>query len=183
MSEAPKEAGKKKGKLPVLIIVAVVLFGGGFFGMKMKGGEKKEPELKLGKIVEFEEKLFNLSDMQTYLRTTLAFHLKEGYEEPKFAEKLAAVEDTVNLVIRSKSPAQVQTVAGIQSLKKELAANINKVLIELDGAHGDTEKDAKSDSKSEKKGAKSDGHEQHDNGWDSQTGPVLRVYFKAFAVQ
>lgn len=183
MSEAPKEAGKKKGKLPVLIIVAVVLFGGGFFGMKMKGGEKKEPELKLGKIVEFEEKLFNLSDMQTYLRTTLAFHLKEGYEEPKFAERVAAVEDVVNLVIRSKSPAQVQTVAGIQSLKKELASSINKVLNELDGGHDEGEKDSRKDSKSDKKDSKSGEDEEHGNGWDSQTGPVLKVYFKAFAVQ
>lgn len=183
MSEAPKEEGKKKGKLPILIIVAVVLFGGGFFGMKLKGGEKKEPELKLGKIVEFEEKLFNLSDMQTYLRTTLAFHLKDGYEEAKFAEKVAAVEDTVNLVIRSKSPAQVQTVAGIQNLKKELASSINKVLHELDGGHDEGEKDSKKDAKPDKKDAKSDGHEEHDNGWDSQTGPVLKVYFKAFAVQ
>ncbi len=183
MSDAPKEVGKKKGKLPVLIVVVAVLFGGGFFGMKMKGGDKKEPEVKLGKIVEFDEKLFNLSDMQTYLRTTVALHLKDGYDEAKFKEVLPAVEDTMNLVIRSKSPAQVQTVSGIQKLKKELAERINAVLANLEsGSPGHREaKKEPSKGKSEESGTPQKGEAQND--WDSQSGPVLKVYFKAFAVQ
>lgn len=184
MSDAPKEEGKKKGKLPVLIVVVAVLFGGGFFGMKMRGGDKKEPEIKLGKIVEFEEKLFNLSDMQTYLRTTVALHLKDGYDEAKFKENIAAVEDTLNLVIRAKSPSQVQTVAGIQKLKKELAERINGVLASLEegGAHKKDKSEGKP--KDEAKSDKSDDSKaEPENDWDSQSGPVLKVYFKAFAVQ
>jgi len=183
MSDAPKEVGKKKGKLPVLIVVVAVLFGGGFFGMKMKGGDKKEPEIKLGKIVEFEEKLFNLSDMQTYLRTTVALHLKDGYDEAKFKEVLPAVEDTMNLVIRAKSPAQVQTVSGIQKLKKELAERINSVLASLEsGSKGHKEGD-KEPAKGKSNAPEDSKKPDPGNDWDSQSGPVLKVYFKAFAVQ
>lgn len=183
MSDAPKEEGKKKGKLPVLIVVALVLFGGGFFFMKGKGGEKKEPEIKLGKIVEFEEKLFNLSDMQTYLRTTIALHLKEGFDEAKFKEISPAVEDTLNTVIRAKSPNQVQTVAGIQALKKELAAKINDLLNGMTAEHGAEPKDKSESKKKKKKDPADDEEDGHENDWDSQTGPVLKVYFKDFAVQ
>lgn len=201
MAEEAEEQVKKKGKLPVLIVVAVVLFGGGFFGLKMKGGNKEEPEIKLGKIVEFDEKLFNLSDMQSYLRTTVALHMKDGYDEAKLKEVLPAVEDALNLVIRSKSPNQVQTIAGIMLLKKDIAAKINSVLDSLDGKKEDEaeEKAAKpaadkkpekgadkkpemGDDKKPEKGAVKK-PEPPDNDWDSQTGPVLKVYFKAFAVQ
>lgn len=184
MSDAPKEEGKKKkGKLPVLIVVVAVLFGGGFFGMKMKGGDKKEPEIKLGKIVEFDEKLFNLSDMQTYLRTTVALHLKDGYDEAKFKEVLPAVEDTMNLVIRAKSPAQVQTVSGIQKLKKELAERINAVLANLESGSAGHKEDKKDGAKGKGDDSAESKKEVPDNDWDSQSGPVLKVYFKAFAVQ
>lgn len=181
---APKEEGKKKGKLPVLVIVAVMLFGGGFFGMKMRGGEKKEPEIKLGKIVEFEEKLYNLNDMQTYLRMTVAVHLKDGYDEKKFAEQLPPVEDAMNLVVRSKSPSQVQTVAGLQALKKELVTKINHALEGLESKE-DKKSSKKSDEEHEDQSEKDEKSEKSKpkNDWESQEGPVLRIYFRAFAVQ
>lgn len=188
MSEAaPKEEGKKKGKLPVLIIVAVMLFGGGFFGMKMRGGEKKEPEIKLGKIVEFEEKLYNLSDMQTYLRMTVALHLKDGYDEKKFSEVIAPVEDAMNLVVRAKSPSQVQTIAGLQNLKVELAEKINEVLASLESEkpnHKNPDEDEEAEEADEAETEKKPkAPKKPKNDWQSQTGPVLKVYFRSFAVQ
>lgn len=183
MSEAaPKEEGKKKGKLPVLIVVAIMLFGGGFFGMKMRGGEKKEPEIKLGKIVEFEEKLYNLNDMQTWLRVTVAVHLKEGYDEKKFAENIAPIEDAMNMVVRGKSPSQVQTVAGLHALKKELVTKINDALASLEPKEEKEPEKSDEEVGSEKKPEKP-AEKKPDNDWESQTGPVLKLYFRAFAVQ
>lgn len=181
-----EEVKKNKGKLPVLIVIAAMLFTGGFFGMKLRSGDRKEPEVKLGKIVEFEEKLYNLSDMQTWLRMTVAVHLKDGYDDAKFKENVAPVEDAMNLVVRGKSPSQIQTVTGLQAFKKELVEKINSALMSLEpnerkkevgtpvsevrGTAGKTTKPDKSERKP-------------DNVWESQTGPVLKIYFRAFAVQ
>ncbi len=183
MSDAPTPApeGKKKGKLPVIAIVAIMLFAGGFFGMKMKGGgAKKEPEIKLGKIVELDEKLVNLTNETTFLRTTIGLHLKEGFEETKFKEVATAVDDAVVLTLKSKSARELESVNGLTKLKRELAAKINAAL-----ESAEPPKDAK-DEKKKKKKSKEEEESPEDlehPDWDSQTGPVLKVYFKAFAIQ
>lgn len=186
MSEtAPQEEvqKKKKGKLPVLIVVAIMLFAGGFFGMKMRGGGKTEPDVKLGKIVEFEEKLYNLNDMQTWLRVTVAVHLREGYDEKKFAENIAPIEDAMNMVVRAKSPSQVQTIAGLKALKKELVTKINDALASLEPKVEKKPTKSADDEEGNDEKAEKPAENKADNDWESQTGPVLKLYFRAFAVQ
>jgi flagellar basal body-associated protein FliL len=187
MSEAKAE-GKKKGKMPVIIAVVAVLFGGGFFMMKGKGGEKKEPEIKLGKIVEMDEKLVNLTDQATFLRTTIALHLKEGFDETKLKDVMPAVEDSVVTTLKSLGPNDVKSNKSLARLKRVLAQNANEVLsqVVVDPKH---EKEGKD--KEKKEGAKKEGdskakegHEEPEHpDWDSDHGPILKVYFKAFAIQ
>lgn len=194
MSEKAAAEGKKKGKMPVIIVLVVVLMGGGFFGMKMKGGGAKEkPKVELGeKMVEMDEMLVNLSDVTTFLRFKIAFHFKKGFDESKFKDITPAVEDAVIRVLKSKSPNEVSSISKMPGLKREIAANVNGVLDEVlpdpnakkeaekeEGHEGEGEKGEKTE-KAEKP-AKS-GKPKHPD-WDSDTGPVLKVYFKAFAVQ
>lgn len=187
MSESKGEE-KKKGKMPVIIALVAVLAGGGFFMMKGKGGEKKEPEIKLGKIVDLEEKLVNLSDQTTFLRTTIALHLKEGFDEAKLKEVMSAVDDSVVTTLKSLGPNDVRSIASLAKLKRRIAAEANEVLNTI---VPDPKQEDKKDSEKEKseekgeKGKKGKGEEaerEHPD-WDSDTGPVLKVYFKAFAIQ
>ena len=188
MSEAKAE-GKKKGKMPVIIAVVAVLFGGGFFMMKSKGGAKKEPEIKLGKIVEMDEKLVNLTDQATFLRTTIAFHMKEGFDEAKMKDVMPAVEDSVVTTLKALGPNDVRSAKNLVRLKRDLAAKINEVLhtVVKDPHAEDAKTDEKKDSKDKKDKKKHEAPEppsepEHPE-WDSDEGPVLKVYFKAFAIQ
>ena len=196
MSEAAKTEGKKKGKMPIIMVVVIMLMGGGFFGMKMKGGGAKEkPKIELGeKMVEMEEMLVNLSDVSTFLRFRIAFHFKKGFDESKFKDVNAAIEDAVLGVLKAKSPNDVSSMSKVPGLKREIATRVNAVLAEvLPDPHAKESEDAKGDGKkaeghddeaAEKKTEKTakPGKPQHPE-WDSDTGPVLKVYFKAFAIQ
>ncbi|MCW5937570.1 MAG: flagellar basal body-associated FliL family protein [Fimbriimonadaceae bacterium] len=202
-AETPK---KKGGKLPMIIALVVTLGAGGYFGMKMGGGSKEpeKPKVELGEITPVGEYLVNLADGKTYLRVEVSLqlakdaHLAEGGGGGEghggAAEPPAPVKDAIVSVLSSKTLAQVATPEGKAALKKEIAAAVNAT-----APHNDEEE---KDSKSEKKGAKADkkgakgeakGHhdEEEDHGeeeiidksWDSQKGPVLKVFFTSFATQ
>lgn len=200
MSETPAveatepNGPKKKGKLPVIIAIVVILFGGGFFGMKMKGGGKKiKPEIKLAggekAVVEIEEKLYNLADRETFLRVTMALHPKDGYVVTKIAEQLPAIEDTILRVVSDKMPDDVVGSQNLKTLKVEIVEAVNKLLQAADAEHEkepakdhkaeDPEKDAHP--KEPVKPAKPEKPKHPD--WDSQDGPILKLYFRAFAIQ
>ncbi|MEQ1823733.1 MAG: flagellar basal body-associated FliL family protein [Fimbriimonadaceae bacterium] len=184
MSEAAAEP-KKKGKLPVILALVVVLFGGGFFGMKMKGGGKKvEPAIKLAHgekaVVEIEEKLYNLADRETFMRTTMALHPKDGYEVAKIAAQLPAIEDAILRVVCDKMPDEVVGSKNIAKLKVEIAESINHLLEAAEEEHA--KEGGKEESKEKPKEHSKDEKPEHPD-WDSQTGPILKVYFKALAIQ
>ena len=205
MSEAAApEKPKKKGKLPMILALVVMLVAGGFFGMKMGSGSKKEePEIELGEVVALGEFLVNLNDGRTFLKTDIAVHVGKdmhiaeeagGGHETK-AEPPAPVRDAVIAVLSSQDFNEISTPEGKEKLKKAIAKAINAV-----APHHEEEKDKKGKGKKDKgHGAKEseghgesakDGHgkaaeEEHvvDETWDSQTGPVLKVYFTTFATQ
>jgi flagellar basal body-associated protein FliL len=209
MSEAAEAApAKKKGKLPVIIALVVLLFGGGFFGMKMKGGDKKKevPKIELGEgdsaVIEMEEKLYNLADKQTFLRVTLALHLKKGFDASHLTKDVsAAVDDAVLGVLSTKLPQDFFGIANQTKLKRELAWAVNaqlrhhdKELMEAEKAEKEAAEKAakKKKKKGEEEHAEEEGHhneafdpafEPEDPTWDSDEGPVLKVYFKALAIQ
>lgn len=199
MSEATPEPAKKKGgKLPVIIVAVVVLAGGGFFGLKMKnGGKGKKPEVKLSKEkpLDLKEFLVNLKDHSVYCRTELSLGLAEGVDSKSLEDQTPVIRDAVNTVLQNESLQDVSTVQGLAVLKQKLAAQINLELNEVTGkkdADSDKSADAsgnsKADSKTDPKGAKGDASTPTDTApihpdWDSQTGPVLKVYIDSFATQ
>jgi flagellar basal body-associated protein FliL len=187
VAEEPK---KKKSKLPIILILVLVLGGGGFFAMKMRGGTKAKPEIKLSKEkpAELKEFLINLRDPDVYCRTEIALGLAEGVKPTIIDEHEAAVRDAINLEITSKKLAEVNSPAGMMQLKRDIAADLNKILAEPDDKSADdadTSGDTPPASK-EPKDAKADASKPaapvHPE-WDSDTGPVLKVYFNAFATQ
>jgi len=202
MSEEKKTEGeavkKKGGKLPMIVMMAVVLGAGGFFGMKMRApAETKKPEIKLGAVVPLEEFLVNLNDGSTYLRTTISLHMKEGFEMAAGGKEggegkggggeMDIIRDAVIGVLTSQSPESVRSISGKKKLREALAEAINKQLeatahAEEGKKEGDGGKEGAEESKAEHKGDKKEENVAHPD-WDSQTGPVLKVYFTNFATQ
>jgi len=211
MSEDKKAEGeatpkKKGGKLPMIVIMAVVLGAGGFFGMKMRAPKDvKKPEIKLGKVVPLEEFLVNLSDGSTYLRTTISLHMKDGLEMEAGGKEggegkgggggeMDIIRDAVIGVLTSQSPEGVRSLAGKKKLRAQIAEAVNKQLEEIEAQKKDGKKEGDSSGGGDKKeeGGK-DGKEAAKDGskeeskahpdWDSQEGPVLKVYFTSFATQ
>lgn len=204
---APK---KKGGKLPIIIALVVVLAGGGFFMMKGKG-PKEPPPIKLGTIEPLEgEFLVNLQEPNIYLRATISLHVKDGYKKEELAKSLDPVRAAIVAILRSKSIREVRSGEGMIKLRKQIVEEVNKILEAAELAAHPPEKaedkDAeKGDAKDEgeKDGAAKDAHakdakdghakdsekdKEKDKGpahpdWDSQTGPVLKLYFTSFATQ
>lgn len=184
MSDAA-EGTKKKGKLPVILVVVAVLGGGGFFAMKGKGGDKEEPKVELGEVVSLGEFLVNVRG-GAFLKTDVSLHLaKEAHlaeggggghgaaEEPP-----AFVRDAVIAVLSEQSVEGILSRKGKARLKVAIAEAVNHAV----HANHPAEKD---EGKGDKK-KKDEEHEEPeivDETWDSQTGPVLKVYFTNFAVQ
>lgn len=190
MSEKAEAEAKKKGsKMPVIVVLVVVLMGGGFFGMKMKAsGAAEKPKIELGeKMVEIEEMLVNLSDVSTFLRTRIAFQFAKGFDETKVKEVMPAIEDAVLGVLKAKSPRDIGTATAIPKLKRELANEVNLVLamVMKDPHAKEPAKEPEGTDaapKTKKAPAVKASKPLHPE-WDSDTGPVLKVYFRSFAVQ
>lgn len=178
MSDSPK---KKGGKLPIIVAVVLVLAGGGYFATKGGGKaaeEEEEPAIKLGHIAPVGEFLVNMADGRTYLRTNISLHFDEKFDTHAMEETQAAIQDAIVTKLSSKSLEDVRTLEGKKALKWQLAAAINAAMAD---AHGH-------DKKSKKKGSKEDAHAATDaptneEGWDSDEGPVLKIYFTSFVTQ
>jgi flagellar basal body-associated protein FliL len=186
MSEAKKEEGsKKKGMLPVIVGLVLVLGGGGFFMMKKDAPKEKEkPKVELGhgdaSIVEIEEKLYNLADGNTFLRCTIALHMDKNFDGSHLTKDvLAATDDALFEVMTSKRPKDFFGVANIKALKEEIAAKVNS---RLNHESHDDDEDEDHEEKSSKKKKKKKSDEEHLD-LDSHTGPVLKVYIRALAIQ
>ncbi len=191
MSEAV-ETKKKKSKLPMIIMLIVVLAGGGFFATKGKG-DKKEPEVKLGAIEPLGEFLVNLSDGRTYLRTEISVQVADGKSAGAgggghgAGADFTVARDAVITILKSKSLRQVSTPEGMDALRREIALAINRAMPK-DEEHADEKKSDKKKNKSDKDEAPElledlPPDERDHPDWDSETGPVLKVFFTNFATQ
>jgi flagellar FliL protein len=186
---APKDASEKQksGKSPkmlILIMLAIVLAGGGFFGMKIMGAAKgKEPEKpKVGEVLELQEFLVNLKD-KTWLKVSLALGVAEGAElhaagggghgegtatdDPK-------MRDIIIQVLTSKELEDIASPEGKEKLKQDILSRLNEAY----GEHGEGGHKAEEEEKKEpeNEAVKSEGAH-------SPTGPFLEVYFTAFSYQ
>lgn len=180
MSEAA-EKKKKGGKLPLILVVVVVLAAGGFF---MKGKGKEEPKVKLGKIESLgDEFLVNLADGKTYLRAAVSVHIADGKKigaGPK-GDDYTVARDAVITVFKSKALREISDPEGLALLKREIAAAINKVAPKEEG-NEEAEKSDKKKKKDDEESKPTD-EEPENPEWDSDEGPVLKVYFTSFATQ
>lgn len=182
MAEEAKEApAKKKGKLPLILILALVLGGGGFFGMKMRGGgseKPKGPELA-ATIVVLPEIVADMSD-GAYVRTEVGVQLDKAFDPKKFEAAMPLVRQAANDTLRFKTRRDVRTLEGMRRLRREVAAAMNKALAAGEDEHGKDEK-----GKEDKEGKKSEKEKPAaiPEGWDSAEGPVLRIVFQSFATQ
>jgi len=175
MSEAPAAeaaAPKKKGKLPVIIALVAVLAGGGFFMVKSKGAKKAKPAVKLGPISDIKEEfLVNLKDAGgNYLRVAVSLQFADGVKAEEVEKSMPAMQDLINLRLRSKSLGEIRSLEGTKLLKRQIAADINSVLSESEKKDGEEKPPEKAE-------------EKIPDGWDSAKGPVLKVLFRSFAWQ
>ena len=192
MSDEAKEPKKKKGKLPIIIVLALVLGGGGFFMMKGKG-KPKEPEIKLGAIEPLTEFLVNLKGGSNYLQTEVALQFKDGFKKEELDKNMPAVRDAVIMVLSSKSISELSSEPAKARLKREIAAFVNKTLEDLAPPPAEEHADEKKKKKKKKdeeeevvdprKIAATPADELEHPEWDSDEGPVLKVYFTKFATQ
>lgn len=208
---APEGGKKKGGKLPMMIVLAAVLGGGGYFGMKSSAPKEKpkEPEPTLGSMMELgKEFIINLKEREIFLRATVVVQMDKyalvGGGGPAKKGKGASPEE---IVIRNTVIARLKTLSLADLAKPEfdvrlrrlLAADINYQLhliaVKKEEPKEETKKDSKKDKKKEEEAnakqestapmpgdldkVKLDDIENSD--WDSDEGPVLRVFFTEFA--
>ncbi len=198
--EEGAEGGKKKGgKLPIILALVLVLGGGGFFMMKGKGkGKPKEPEIKLGKVeLELKDEFtVNLADGTTYARFKVGFLPKDGFKAEEFDHHIGEVSDAIISVIKTTKQPETLTEAHLKVIKLRIAAKLNKIFVEE--KHEEEPKEDEKDSKKKKKKGEDEETDSHGKkakheepaeedeipeGWDSAKGPILKVFFKAFATQ
>ena len=179
MSDQAKETTegkKKKGKLPVVIVLALVLGAGGFFGMKMRGGEAAKPKTELGEIIEIKDEfLSNMAERNTYVRAKISLQVKKGFDKGKVEKELAPIQDVINMKLQGTSVRSVSTPDGLRKLKQELALDLNKLFEEKPAKKEPVEGD--DDEKEKPKKPKTP------EGWDSAEGPILKILFVSFATQ
>ncbi len=189
--KAEKGEGKKKGgKLPIILVLVLVLGGGGFF-MSKKGKKEEEPAVKLAKVDQLvdlkEEFLINLAGGQSYLRCKVQLHPADGVAKADLEKAAPVIIDSIYSRLRRTTIRTVNHPDGVRLLKRQLAADINyKLNSVLPG---------KEEPKKKKKGKKDedegppqitqlpDPEELEEPDWDSDEGPILKVYFTAFATQ
>lgn len=170
----------------IIIAAVAVLGGGGYFAMN-KGGdaEPAEQKVELGEMYPLGEFLVNLADGRTFCKAEITLHLAKdvylveggGDKKKKGGPGDDHIRDAVNLVLSSKTLEEVSTVEGKMALKREIARAVNEA-----AGKG-------SESKSEEGSEDAKGEEgtevvtEAKSDWDSDTGPVLKVYFRSFATQ
>ncbi len=179
-----KEASGKpggKGKLLVIVLLAIALGGGGFFGMKvLRGGKHGPVKLKVGKVVTLKEFLVNLTGSKpVWLKTEIALGIAEGMElghgggHEGGGEDPPEVRDAINMLLMSKSAKDLATVEGKEQLKREIIQTLNKLLSKEHGSPAENLQTADNGTHSPDK--ESEG--------ETNSGPVLEVYFISFAMQ
>ena len=187
--EAKVEGKKKKGKLPIILALVLVLGGGGYFMMKGKSKPAEKPKIEISEeIAEIPEILVNLRSENSYARMSLGLQFVKGFDTHHMDAIKPAIRDSIIMVVSSKTLGDLSTPESKLELKEEIAAAINA---SLHAAHPDP----KAESKPDKAAKPKDGHEGDDHGksvprakrahpeWDSDEGPVLKVFFSDFVTQ
>lgn len=188
--EAAAKPKKGGGKLPIILALVIVLLGGGFFVMSKRGHKKPKVEApKLGETVPLKEFLVNLSGDGTYLKTEISLQLSKEGKKEEVEKNDGAIRDAIILSLKTKKLTDLQSSDQIRSLKKEIAADVNVILnrekVEKEKEAAEEkkrQKDADGDSDGSEDAAKKEKPKVPED-YDSDEGPVLKVYFTNFATQ
>ena len=92
-----------------------------------------------------------------------------------------AITDKILLCLKSKKLTDIQTPDQMRALKHELAEGINGILVEKKAGAPDKKDADKAKTTDAKDEAKDKPPIPED--YDSDTGPVLKIYFTSFATQ
>lgn len=187
--EAKAKGDKKKGipKIAVIGLLVLVLAGGGFVAAKkLTGGKEKAPEApKEAQIVALDEFLVNLADGGTFFKCQISLGMAEGAPEKLIEEHMAAVRDTIIMILTAKQPEEISTPEGKQILKRELLDGLNRILGEKTGqGHADNSHGKHPPEGGEAPGggaASGEAGGKQGGGEHAGPGPVLNIYFTAFA--
>ncbi len=139
--DAAAESGeeKKKSSLLKIIILAVVialLGGGGFFAylkfFKAPDDDAKAPVAEQPVTQEMGTYLVNLADPggKRYLKVTMQFELTGAKVSQELARRSVEIRDKIIMLLSSKEYEDIGNPTGKMTLKKELMAQLNKILQE-----------------------------------------------------
>jgi|CXWL01.1.fsa_nt_gi hypothetical protein len=122
----------------------------------------------------------------------LGVQFVEGFDVAHLDKQKPIIRDAIFMVVSSKTVGEVSTLEGKELLKEEIAASINHSLHMLHPPEAD-EKAPKEGAKKESHDAEVGHGESKGHGaprakrlhpeWDSDEGPVLKIYFSDFVTQ
>jgi len=204
---------KGKGKLIIVGALCLALAGGGYFGMaaSKKGPEKpKGPEL--GDMVELTpEFIVNLRERDIFLRASISFQLDKNSDVHLGADggghggasapspEMTALRDAITERLSSLSVNDLRKGDFYARLRRVLADDANRVLGLL--SHDKPDKEGKAEKDHEEGKSEKEEVAEHHKGkadlttvtvdpsklehpdWDSESGPILKVYITSFATQ
>jgi flagellar basal body-associated protein FliL len=192
------------GKFFVVVALVGVLVAGGWFVFRPQNNLPGPGQQRLGAAEELGVFRVNLAGSESVLTAGVVVHvaqetsvLEKAFDAP-FGRPMASVRDAALGVLASKTREDLASDEGRKELKREMARAMNFAAWNLrEGADsrepirpetrfvkGDLiDADAKP-AESEKSEDEAEVSEQPDPQlWDSQTGPVLKVYFTDFVIE
>jgi len=148
------EAPKKKGKLGLILIIAIVfiLAGGGayvwFFiwnapvetapaanqvsneesSSSVHSGSATSPEM--GPLFPLKSFIVNLQEREgeRYLKVTIELEMEDEKLNDELTKRTPQIQDTIIALLSSKSYEEISSLSGKQVLKAEIKARVNRVL-------------------------------------------------------
>ncbi len=148
MAEEQTDAPKKKSKAKWIILIIILLLGAGggaawyFFGDKLLGNEEAEPDAEQqqvvqskgpdlsGPVVALPVFRVNLADPlgKRFIKLVVEVQLNSKDAAAQLDAQKAAVQDSIIMLLSSKSFADISTVESKILLKGEIAQRLNQIL-------------------------------------------------------
>ena len=203
-AKAPEAGGEaaKKSKLPLIIILVVVLLAGagaGWFFMMRGGADEEEQETKASTkppvFLPLDQFTVNLQpeESQQFLQVAMTLKVVDQAIADKIKAVMPEVRSRVLLLLSSKKPSQISSLAGKGKLAEEIIHEIEQTMpvekkkkkkkkkkAKSEDAEDKTEATAENkDAKSKKSKVKDDDEEEEDD----LPERVEAVFFTHFIVQ
>ncbi len=131
-----QEKGSSKSKLIIIVVAALALLGGGgFFGyskfFKSHAEEAPQPAQSAQPVIfDWEPFIVNLADAggKRYLKMTMKLELTGPSVLEEFTNRGFEMKDSMIMILSSKEFEDLASPSGKTSLKKEMIAQLNKIV-------------------------------------------------------